>query len=63
MIYWCQHIHSRLSISLCSCNNRTITKLFFTRCPVAQLRTMIVGLEKVASNDQDDECNQEINIY
>ena len=38
-----------------------MTKLLFTRCPVAQLRTMIVGLEKVAS--QDDECNQKINIY
>ena len=40
-----------------------MTKLSFRRCPEAQLRAMIIGLEKVASNGQDDECNQEINIY
>lgn len=46
-----QYIHSRLYISLCSCNDRTMTKLLFTRCSVAQLRTVIIGLEKVASQD------------
>lgn len=51
MFYRCQYIHSRLYISLCSCNDRTMTKLLFTRCSVAQLRTVIIGLEKVASQD------------